>query len=219
MQIQEQAFLQGRGFVFWHYFTQPVNSIYPYPDSQASPNPYVPSPSTSASYDAIYAQRMLFLVSLNINEYNNGTLNLTSSDPLAPSSFVANLFAHDSDAQRGARAIRKLRKLMNSNWNGTAVEITPGANLDSDEQLIPWIRKNAVSFCHYYATHPMGTDPSAPCDARMKLRKVTGLRIVGPASIPEKPIFPGMQQLATLLGEKGTDLILEDHGFPVSCTH
>jgi len=96
-------------------------------------------------------------------------------------------------------------------WNGNAIEVSPGSGYETEEELIPWIRENAQTCCHYHGAVPMGTDSSSPCDTRWKVRGVQQLRIVGPSIVPA-PVFLGMQGLALALGEKGTDMIKEDNG-------
>jgi choline dehydrogenase len=207
---QGTGLVANRGYVFVH-FNSSVPSYVPYPDLQASPNTYAPGTGLTLSQSDAYAQQFIIIIGLNHNAYANGTLNLTSSDPLAPTFFTANLFVMEDDINRGLSAIAEVRRLVTF-WPGRVEEVSPGTSYTTPDQLTAWIKATgATTFCHYYGTHPMGTNPTDPCTPRMMLNGVQRLRLVGPAIIPQT-VYPGMQMLSTVLGEKGTDLIKEDHG-------
>lgn len=163
---------------------------------------------SSPSYNALYSQNFTVTVGLNINVYANGTLNLTSSDPLAPTLFTANAFAVTDDATNVANGIIQARLVMKKYPNAT--ELIPGPSYDTVAKLIPWIRANPGTSAHYYGSAYIGTDSSAPLDVRMRVQGVKRLRVVGPAIIPGA-VYPGMQALAIAIGEKATDLIEEDY--------
>eukprot|EP00026_Physarum_polycephalum_P004962 Phypoly_transcript_04988.p1 GENE.Phypoly_transcript_04988~~Phypoly_transcript_04988.p1 ORF type:complete len:586 (+),score=105.70 Phypoly_transcript_04988:254-2011(+) len=158
-----------------------------------------------------YTQNIQVSVYLNQQIYANGTLNLTSSDPLAGTFFVVNSLVVRSDAEMVAQGILEVRRIMSYWNNGTAVERAPGTNYTSVAELADWVQANPFTSCHIYSSVPIGTDPSSPLDPRMLVRGVNGLRVVGPASVPGG-VSMGMQVLAMAFGEKGTDLIKEDHG-------
>jgi choline dehydrogenase-like flavoprotein len=195
----------SKGLMFLNY-----NSGYggnQYPDLQAIPGLLAGLTPTNP-----YTQGFAVTVALAHNAYANGTLNLTSSNPLDATVFTPNLFAVQSDAERVALGILEARRIMQF-WNGSAVETAPGPDYDTVAELIPWIRRVAGSTCHYYGSAPMGTDPSLPTDPNMMVRGVQKLRLVGPAIIPNM-VYPGMQPLAVALGEKATDLIKAKYGWP-----
>lgn len=115
-----------------------------------------------------------------------------------------------------------------THWEGNLIEVAPGPAYVTgtlyiyklymlkllinftENDLIPWIRANAGTACHYYGGAPMGTGllynplyllqkylrfpdvSSSVTNPRMKVHGVNNLRIVGPSVIPA-PIFPGMQ--------------------------
>jgi len=181
-----------------------VDSSSPYPDIQIS----IGAAGTSTA-DA-YGQTLSVVVFLNLNQYANGTLNLTSSNPLAPTSFNANTFVVQQDANLVAKGFIEARKIM-AKFSSTVYEVAPGPSIADEQDLVTWIRANPSTACHYYGSAPMGTTSSSPCDVRMRVRGVQGLRLVGPIVVPGQVVV-GMQALATALGEKGTDLIIEDWG-------
>jgi len=165
---------------------------------------------------APYGQNISVSVYLNQQIYANGTLNLTSSDPLAGTIFVANSLVVEADAELVAEGFLKVREIM-SFWNDSIadnklVELAPGLEVDTIEELVSFVQANAYTACHYFSSVPMGEDGSgAPVDVHMFLRGVQRLRIVGPPIVPGN-VCMGMQALACALGDKGADLIIRHHG-------
>eukprot|EP00026_Physarum_polycephalum_P005318 Phypoly_transcript_05350.p1 GENE.Phypoly_transcript_05350~~Phypoly_transcript_05350.p1 ORF type:complete len:590 (+),score=77.56 Phypoly_transcript_05350:143-1912(+) len=181
-----------------------VSNSAPYPEIHITPFAGGITPTDP------YGNTLQIWVFLTRQIYANATLNLTSSDPLDGTFFVTNSLVVPADAEKMALGMLEARRIM-TYWNSSTItEISPGTNYTTVEQLVPWIQANPFSSCHYYSSAPMGTDPSYPTDPRMRVRGVQHLRVVGPASAPT-PVFFGMQALAMALGEKGVDLIKEDH--------
>jgi len=195
------GFLEGKES--WNVQMQ-INPSSPFPDAQAT----VGAVAGSTPSD-LYSQQLTLTLTLNINLYANATLNLTSDDPLAPTFFTTNIFAVPEDAMTVAKGIIEVRRIM-SFWNGTLNETSPGPAYVTVDDLIPWVKRFGTTACHYYSSVPMGIDSSFPVDPKMKLRGIADLRIVGPPIVPNH-VFLGMQALALMLGEKGTDLIKADY--------
>jgi choline dehydrogenase len=157
-----------------------------------------------------YGQRIPVTVTLGINRYANGSINLTSSDPLAGITYNSNSFLIEDDVEAVAKGFMEARRIMGF-WEGEPTELTPGAGVQTLDELKDWVRTHPNAACHYHGGVPMGLDSSAPCDTKWRVRGVSRLRIVGP-SIAPGPVYIGMQGLANVLGEKGTDLIKADYG-------
>eukprot|EP00026_Physarum_polycephalum_P005620 Phypoly_transcript_05655.p1 GENE.Phypoly_transcript_05655~~Phypoly_transcript_05655.p1 ORF type:complete len:593 (+),score=98.16 Phypoly_transcript_05655:61-1839(+) len=195
--------IEGRGLTYLNINTS-FGDPQPYPDIQA-----IPGSVAGATPTSVYAQGLGISISLNRNLAANGTVNLTSSDPLAGIVFTPNYFLVQDDVERMARGIIEVRRVMDS-WNllnGSAVEVTPGPAYQTVEDLITWIRTvGANGNCHFHGSAPMGTDPAFPTAPDMLVKGVQKLRIVGPALVPNI-VYPGMQALAVAFGEKATDLI------------
>jgi len=156
-----------------------------------------------------YSQIIQVSVYLNQQIYANGTLNLTSSDPLAGTFFVVNSLVVREDAEMIAQGILKVRAVM-AHWSGNATEVAPGTDITTISGLADWVQANAFTACHIFSSVPMGTTNEFPVDPRLRVRGVHRLRMVGPAAVPGS-VFVGMQALAIAMGEKGTDIIKEDH--------
>lgn len=85
-------------------------------------------------------------------------------------------------------------------------EISPGPEVESDEDLATHIRQNAQTYYHPVGTCKMGLDDMAVVDPELRVRGLQGLRVVD-ASI--MPIIPRANTNAAtiMIAEKAADLI------------
>jgi len=72
-----------------------------------------------------------------------------------------------------------------------------------------WVRHNAESVYHPVGTCKMGLDALAVVDPRLRVHGLEGLRVVD-ASIMPTLIGGNTNAAATMIGEKGAAMILED---------
>ncbi|MEL6126097.1 MAG: choline dehydrogenase [Pseudomonadota bacterium] len=92
-----------------------------------------------------------------------------------------------------------------------STEFKPGKDIDTDEGLLNWVRDSAVTIYHPTGTCRMGGegDQQAVVDDRLRVRGVRGLRVADCSIMPE--IVSGNTNApAIMIGEKASDLILED---------
>ena len=91
------------------------------------------------------------------------------------------------------------------------VEIKPGAELTSDAALLEAARAVGTTIFHPVGTAKMGHDhdPMAVVDGRLRVRGVTGLRVVDASVMPR--ITSGNTNSPTIMiAEKASAMILED---------
>ena len=90
-----------------------------------------------------------------------------------------------------------------------ASEHDPGEGAASDEELLQWVRDTATTIYHPTGTCRMGPDAMAVVDARLRVHGVDGLRVADCSIMPE--IVSGNTNApAIMIGEKASDLVLED---------
>ena len=87
-------------------------------------------------------------------------------------------------------------------------ELLPGADTQSDEQIVAFIRRKAESIYHPVGTCRMGAadDPQAVVDPQLRVRGVQGLRVVD-ASVMPKLIGGNTNAPTMMIAERAADLI------------
>ena len=70
-----------------------------------------------------------------------------------------------------------------------AQEVRPGPAVESDAELLDLARRTGGTVYHPCGTVRMGSDPTAPLDARLRLRGLEGLRVVDASVFPRIPGF------------------------------
>jgi choline dehydrogenase len=86
-------------------------------------------------------------------------------------------------------------------------EVLPGAQTQTDAELDAFVRSRIGTAMHPTSTCAMGTGAEAVLDAELKVRGVSGLRVVDCSSMPTIP--GGNTNIpAIMVAEKGAALIL-----------
>jgi choline dehydrogenase len=90
-------------------------------------------------------------------------------------------------------------------------EVFPGDDVASDDDILTFARERGGTAYHHTGTARMGpgNDTGAVVDSRLRLRGLRGLRIAD-ASIMPAPISGPTNAACIMIGEKASDMILED---------
>ena len=142
---------------------------------------------------------------------SRGSVRLGSQDPTAPAVVDPAYFSDPRDMETMVRGVRLARTLSKS--GGLAArksrELMPGPWNQSDAALAQWVTKNAITTYHYAGTCGMGTAESATCDARLRMRGVTGVRIADASAIPSTPVS-ALNAPSMLVGYRAAKFIGEE---------
>jgi len=144
-----------------------------------------------------------------LNPESVGEIKLTGADPSAPLSIDPNILATANDMAMGRAAIRAVRDIFAQApfdaFRGE--ELTPGADVRSDDELDAYLRATATSDIHAVGTCRMGHDPLAVVDPQLRVHGLTGLRVVDASVMPRVP--GGNTNVPTMMiAEKAADMIL-----------
>ena len=88
-------------------------------------------------------------------------------------------------------------------------EHQPGMDVQSDEDLLTWIRNKSTTIYHPSCTCRMGQDDEAIVDERLRVKGVSGLRVAD-CSIMPTLVSGNTNAPAIMIGEKLSDMIRED---------
>lgn len=150
---------------------------------------------------------------------SRGSVTLRSSDPKEPPKIFFNYMSHEDDWRDFRHCIRLTREIFAQEafkpYSGE--EISPGADVTSDEALDDFIRQNVESAFHPCGTCRMGSDqdPMSVVDPELKVIGVDGLRVV------DSSIFPritngNLNAPSIMVGEKAADHVLGKQLLPPS---
>lgn len=176
---------------------------------------FLPAPNGQHGLDlsGVMTRYGYCLMSYDLRPASRGVVGLNSADPLAPPRIDPNYAAEARDVARLVQAIRETRRVLAQPALDAhrGVEIAPGAHLQSDEELADYVRRTAEIAYHPVGTCRMGPagDTSSVVDARLRVHGVQRLRVVDCSIMPTVP-GSNTNAPATMIGEKGADMILED---------
>ncbi len=186
------------------------------PDLQVQMRPFSMI-SKSGMYTADSAPAVTASCTL-LRPHSTGSVTLRSSRPGDAPKMVANYLTDERDMQPLIEGLRVIRKIFSASpfkehFRG---EQLPGTPCQSDEELAAYLRANAQSMYHPVGTCRMGTDAGAVVDAQLRVRGLSGLRVVDASVMPRIP--SGNTNAPTIMvAEKAADLILSE-GAPVVST-
>ncbi len=142
---------------------------------------------------------------------SRGSIRLKSADPAAKPAIHANYLSDTGgeDLRTLIEGLKLSRQLFAATPFDAARgdEIFPGAAVASDAEITAYIRRKAETVYHPVGTCRMGNDDDAVVDAELRVRGVTGLRVVD-ASV--MPCLPGGNTNAptVMIAEQAADFIL-----------
>jgi len=150
--------------------------------------------------------------------YSNsrGTVQIMSTDPRTKPALRFNYLSTDEDRREWVEAVRHARHILSQpamdRFNGG--EVSPGPEVDTDDEILDWVRRDAETALHPSCTARMGVgDDSALHPDTLEVHGTSGLRVVDASSMPyvtNGNIYAPVMMLA----EKAADLIRGDTPLP-----
>ncbi|HXS27131.1 MAG TPA: GMC family oxidoreductase N-terminal domain-containing protein [Steroidobacteraceae bacterium] len=142
---------------------------------------------------------------------SRGRITLGGPDPLAAPVIDPNLLSVAEDVQPLVRGIRLIRRIFASPPFGKyrAHEAVPGREVESEEDLIAYIRAQAYTVHHPVSTCRMGaeTDAGAVVDSQLRVIGLEGLRVAD-ASVFPSIIGGNTNAVVVMVAEKAADMVL-----------
>ncbi len=155
-------------------------------------------------------------ITMNINVLRSesvGSIHIKSADPAEPPAIRFNFLSSQHDRDGVLAAVRKGRELMATSplKEITGEEIAPGAQLQTDAELLEWVRNNAETTYHPVGTCKMGNDPMAVVDPELRVHGIAGLRVAD-ASIMPTLTSGNTNAPCIMIGEKCAAMVLAAAG-------
>ncbi len=141
-----------------------------------------------------------------------GTLTLRSTDPRDHPLLRFNYLSTDQDRREWVEAIRVTRTILAqaalSGFDGG--ETSPGPAVETDEQILDWVARDAETALHPSCTARMGVEEASVIDPlTMRVHEVDGLRVVDASAMPYVT-NANIYAPVVMLAEKAADLIADN---------
>ena len=148
----------------------------------------------------------------NCRPTSRGWLSIRSADPFEAPEIQPNYLDTEEDVAEMLEGVRFLRRVAATPPLAAIVEreLTPGEEVAGEAALVADIRARAGTLFHVSGTCAMGPDPaSAVVDARLRVHGLERLRVID-ASIFPRVTSGNTNAPSIMVGERGSDLVLED---------
>ena len=138
-----------------------------------------------------------------------GHVHLRSAEPRELPAIVPNYLSTQVDRDAQVAAFKLARRIAAQSPLAEFIdeEIVPGERLQSDDEILGYIRAGGTTVHHPVGTCRLGGDDASVVDLELRVRGVKGLRVVD-ASVMPKVISGNTNAPTIMIAEKAADLIL-----------
>ena len=149
------------------------------------------------------------LLACHLRPEARGTVSLASGNPNDAPKIINNFFASDMDRQAIRQGFKIERSIMSQSAfsEHLGAEITPGKEVQSDNEIDAFIRETAMTVFHPIGTCRMGTDEASVVDPKLKVRGCENLRVVDASVMPDL-VGGNINAPVIMIAEKGADMVL-----------
>jgi choline dehydrogenase len=153
-----------------------------------------------------------------MNSDARGSVRIKSADPKVHPSLRFNYLSTEKDRREWVEAIRCARRILNQpamdRFNDG--EMSPGRSVETDQEILDWVARDAETALHPSCTAKMGVDSMSVVDPRtMSVHGLTGLRVVD-ASVMPYITNGNLYAPVMMIAEKAADLIMGNTPLPPS---
>ena len=142
---------------------------------------------------------------------STGSIEIQSPDPHVYPKIIPNYLSATLDQDTAVAAMRYTRRLIKTEALSPFIvsERVPGAEVETDDQLLDAARNISQTIYHPTSTCKMGHDAQAVVDDRLRVHGIKALRIAD-ASIMPAIVSGNTNAPSIMIGEKASDMVLED---------
>ena len=153
-----------------------------------------------------------FTVSVcHLRPESRGSIHIRSADAKEPPAIQPNYLDTTGDRDTMVAGMQLARKIIAIPAMKSYVrrEVLPGPDVNSDDEMLEYIREYGSTIFHPTSTCRMGQDDMAVVDERLRVRGVEALRVAD-ASVMPTVVSGNTNASCVMIGEKAADMIVED---------
>jgi choline dehydrogenase len=153
-----------------------------------------------------------------MNSDARGSVRIVSTDPTVHPALRFNYLSTEQDRREWVEAVRCARSILTQPAFGelNGGELSPGPSVETDEEILAWVARDAETALHPSCTCRMGTDDMAVLDpSSMRVHGLEGLRVVDASAMPYVT-NANIYAPTMMIAEKAADLALGNAPEPAS---
>ncbi|MCR9073851.1 MAG: GMC family oxidoreductase N-terminal domain-containing protein [Alphaproteobacteria bacterium] len=179
------------------------------PDIQVHVMPYV---IRDAARRLLHEWPGMSMTCYQLRPESLGSIHVRSADAREHPEIRFNFLSDAVDRQTMIDGLRLIRKVAEAEPLDPirGEEVEPGSGVTSDQALLDYIRRTANTAFHPVGTCRMGPSDECVVDSRLRVHGISGLRVAD-ASIMPTMVSGNTNAASIMIGEKASDMILEDH--------
>lgn len=140
---------------------------------------------------------------------SRGYIGLKSADPMDDPLIQPNYLSDPQDLETMVDAFKVGRRILEAPAMAahSKYEVQPGKAVQSDNDIVAFIRENAETIYHPVGTCRMGADANSVVDPELRVRGIAGLRVVD-ASVMPGPVAGNTNAPTMAIAENAAEILL-----------
>jgi choline dehydrogenase len=137
-----------------------------------------------------------------------GSIHIRSADPDVAPAIRFNFLDAEVDRRTLVEGVRMMRRIVDAPAMQSLCgeEFSPGRQVETDAQILDWIRNNSQTAYHPIGTCRMGQGPGTVVDENLRVHGIEGLRVADASIFPTMP-SGNTNAPAIMVGEKAAELL------------
>jgi choline dehydrogenase len=164
--------------------------------------------STDRLGDPLHAVPAITVSVCNLRPESRGSVHAVADDPAAQPDIRLNYLSAPADRDVAVKAVRQARQIMTARHLARyrPEEILPGPAIQLEQELLDVIGNIATTIFHPVGTCRMGTDDRAVVDPQLKVKGLSGVRVID-SSIMPRIVSGNTASPVVMIAEKAADFI------------
>jgi choline dehydrogenase len=146
-----------------------------------------------------------------LQPHSTGTVHIRSRDPHEQPAMDPRYLSHEADVQLFIDGVKRAREVAGRPALASMIvrETRPGPGTSEDGAVVDYIKESVQTSWHMVGTCRMGVDDRSVVDPQLRVHGIERLRVIDSSICPTIP-SSNTNAASIAIGEKGSDLILQD---------